>query len=142
MVKQVCVFLADGFEEIEALAPLDVLRRLNYDVELISMTNSYYVKSSHGVDIKADKLFDLEIMRETKKALKKAQREFVEEMKMRQRLIRHNTDFAMLEQFIQSVNNNPGLKITFTLKDGTVVELKTVHERQKTYTEILGEMNE
>ena len=26
------------------------------------MTNSYYVKSSHGVDIKADKLFDLEIM--------------------------------------------------------------------------------
>ncbi|MBO7735462.1 MAG: hypothetical protein J6S67_23055 [Methanobrevibacter sp.] len=87
-------------------------------------------------------LFDLEIMRETKKALKKAKREFVEEMKMRQRLIRHNTDFAMLEEFIQSVNNNPGLKITFTLKDGTVVELKTVHERQKTYTEILGEMNE
>lgn len=87
-------------------------------------------------------LFDLEIIRETRKALKKAQREFVEEMKMRQRLIRHNTDFAMLEQFIQSVNNNPGLKITFTLKDGTVVELKTVHERQKTYTEILGEMNE
>ena len=87
-------------------------------------------------------MFDLDIIRETRKALKKAKKEFVEEMKMRQRLIRHNTDFAMLEQFIQSVNNNPGLKITFTLKDGTVVELKTVHERQKTYTEILGEMNE
>ena len=87
-------------------------------------------------------MLDLEIIRETRKALKKAKKEFVEEMKMRQRLIRHNTDFAMLEQFIQSVNNNPGLKITFTLKDGTVVELKTVHERQKTYTEILGEMNE
>lgn len=87
-------------------------------------------------------MFDLDIIKETRKALKKAKKEFVEEMKMRQRLIRHNTDFAMLEQFIQSVNNNPGLKITFTLKDGTVVELKTVHERQKTYTEILGEMNE
>ena len=87
-------------------------------------------------------MFDLDIIRETRKALKKAKKEFVEEMKMRQRLIRHNTDFAMLEQFIQSVNNNPGLKITFTLKDGTVVELKTVQERQKTYTEILGEMNE
>lgn len=87
-------------------------------------------------------MFDLDIIKETRKALKKAKREFVEEMKMRQRLIRHNTDFAMLEQFIQSVNNNPGLKITFTLKDGTVVELKTVHERQRTYTEILGEMNE
>ena len=87
-------------------------------------------------------MFDLDSIRETRKALKKAQKEFVEEMKMRQRLIRHNTDFAMLEQFIQSVNNNPGLKITFTLKDGTVVELKTTQERQKTYTEILGEMNE
>ena len=87
-------------------------------------------------------MFDLDIIRETRKALKKAKKEFVEEMKMRQRLIRHNTDFAMLEQFIQSVNNNPSLKITFTLKDGTVVELKTTHERQKTYTEILGEMNE
>lgn len=87
-------------------------------------------------------MFDFDIIRETRKALKKAKKEFVEEMKMRQRLIRHNTDFAMLEEFIQSVNNNPGLKITFTLKDGTVVELKTVHERQKTYTEILGEMNE
>ena len=61
-MKRVSILLATGFEEIEALAPLDVLRRLNYDVELISMTNSYYVKSSHGVDIKADKLFDLEIM--------------------------------------------------------------------------------
>ena len=87
-------------------------------------------------------MFDLDIIRETRKALKNAKKEFVEEMKMRQRLIRHNTDFAMLEQFIQSVNNNPGLKITFTLTDGTVVELKTTHERQKTYTEILGEMNE
>ena len=61
-MKRVSILLAPGFEEIEALAPLDVLRRLNYDVELISMTNSYYVKSSHGVDIKVDKLFDLEIM--------------------------------------------------------------------------------
>ena len=61
-MKRVSILLATGFEEIEALAPLDVLRRLNYDVELISMTNSYYVKSSHGVDIKADKLFDLEII--------------------------------------------------------------------------------
>lgn len=61
-MKRVSILLATGFEEIEALAPLDVLRRLNYDVELISMTNSFYVESSHGVNIKADKLFDLEIM--------------------------------------------------------------------------------
>ena len=56
-------------------------------------------------------------------------------------LVNANTDFAMLEQFVQKVNANPGLKIKFTTKDGTVVELETTQKRNKTYTEILGEMD-
>ena len=80
--------------------------------------------------------------RETRKALKEAERKVIEEMRLRKALINSKTDFAMLEQFIQSVNANPGLKIKFTTKDGTTVELETVPQRQKTYTEILGEMNE
>lgn len=80
--------------------------------------------------------------KELRQAMKEAQRKVVEEMKMRQTLISAKTDFAMLEQFIQSVNNNPGLKIKFTTKDGTTVELETTNKRLKTYTEILGEMNE
>ena len=75
-------------------------------------------------------------------ALKQAKQEIVENMKRRQALINAKTDFAMLEQFIQSVNTNPGLKITFTTQDGTTVELKTINKRSKTYTEILGEMDE
>ena len=80
--------------------------------------------------------------KETRQALKEAERKVIEEMKLRKALINAKTDFAMLEQFIQSVNANPGLKIKFTTKDGTTVELETVPQRQKTYTEILGEMNE
>lgn len=80
--------------------------------------------------------------RETRKALKEAEKRVIEEMRLRKMLINSKTDFAMLEQFIQSVNANPGLKIKFTTKDGTTVELETVPQRQKTYTEILGEMNE
>lgn len=75
-------------------------------------------------------------------ALKEARNQIVEDMKRRQALINRKTDFSMLEQFIQSVNSNPDLKITFTTSDGTTVELQTVKERKKTYTEILGEMNE
>ena len=82
-----------------------------------------------------------EIRKEMKAALKKAKTEIVENMKKRQMLINANTDFAMLEQFIQSVNTNPGLKIKFTTKDGTVVEIETTQNRMKTYTEILGEMD-
>lgn len=87
-------------------------------------------------------MFDNEIRKEMRKAMKDAKRELVENMKMRQSLINRKTDFSMLEQFIQSVNSNPGLVIKFTTADGTTVELKTVVERRKTYTEILGEMNE
>ena len=86
-------------------------------------------------------MFNTEIKKEMRAALKEARKQIVEDMKRRQALINRNTDFSMLEQFIQSVNANPDLKITFTTSDGTTVELQTVKERKKTYTEILGEMN-
>jgi hypothetical protein len=82
-----------------------------------------------------------EIRKETRSALRQAKKDIVEEMKRRQTLINHKTDFAMLEEFVQSINANPDLKITFTTSDGTVVEIKTTKERKKTYTEILGEMS-
>ncbi len=87
-------------------------------------------------------MFSSEIKKEMKAALKQAKTEIVEDMKRRQSLVNAKTDFAMLEQFIQSVNANPGLVIKFTTADGTTVELKTFVPKQKTYTEILGEMNE
>ena len=34
----VYIFLADGFEEIEALAPLDIMRRANIDVKTVGVT--------------------------------------------------------------------------------------------------------
>ena len=60
-MNRVSILLANGFEEIEALAPLDVLRRLNYDVELVSMNNTLEVVSSHKVKFVADKVFSDEI---------------------------------------------------------------------------------
>jgi 4-methyl-5(b-hydroxyethyl)-thiazole monophosphate biosynthesis len=53
-----CVFLAEGFEEIEALAVVDVLRRNNIEVETISIQDSIYVTGGHKIEVKADKLFD------------------------------------------------------------------------------------
>jgi len=54
----VYVFLADGFEEIEALAPVDILRRADIDVKTVSITDDYEVCGSHGIKVKADILFD------------------------------------------------------------------------------------
>ena len=57
-MKKVCVLLAEGFEEIEALTVSDVMRRANIECDLVSMNNDKKVKSSHGVIVEADKTFD------------------------------------------------------------------------------------
>ena len=53
-MKGVYVFLADGFEDIEALATVDVLRRGGVDVQTVSITDDLVVTSSHGISVCAD----------------------------------------------------------------------------------------
>lgn len=47
------IFLADGFEETEAIAPIDMLRRAGMDVVTVGIKNDA-VKSSHGVPVLCD----------------------------------------------------------------------------------------
>lgn len=54
----VYVFFADGFEEIEALTIVDVLRRANLKVEMISVTGEDVVTGAHEVPIICDARFD------------------------------------------------------------------------------------
>lgn len=46
--------LADGFEEIEALTPVDILRRGGAEVLMASLDGSETVTGSHGITVKAD----------------------------------------------------------------------------------------
>ena len=57
-MKKVYVFLADGFEEVEALIPVDVLRRGGVDVTTVSITDFPLVQSAHGVNIEADMMIE------------------------------------------------------------------------------------
>lgn len=56
-MKKVCVLLAEGFEEIEALTVSDVMRRADVVCDLVSMKGEM-IESSHGLIVKADKLFN------------------------------------------------------------------------------------
>lgn len=47
------VFMADGFEETEAIAPIDMLRRAELDVVTVGIKNDA-VKSSHGIPVLCD----------------------------------------------------------------------------------------
>ncbi len=57
-MKKVALFLANGFEEIEALATVDILRRAQIPVQTISITNDNVVTGAHGVPVIADITFD------------------------------------------------------------------------------------
>ena len=50
-------FLATGFEEVEALGPIDVCRRAGLEVTTVSITDELTVMGAHGVGIVADTLF-------------------------------------------------------------------------------------
>ena len=58
MMKKVAVILLDGCEDIEALAPIDILRRASVKVETLSITDSLIIESARGVTMHSDELID------------------------------------------------------------------------------------
>lgn len=57
-MRESFVFLAEGFEEIEALTVIDLLRRAGMPVKTVSITRALQVTGAHGVTVSADVLFD------------------------------------------------------------------------------------
>lgn len=54
--KKVALFLTNGFEELEALAPVDLMRRANIEVNTISINQEKEVVSSRKITVLADKI--------------------------------------------------------------------------------------
>ncbi|MDR1357422.1 MAG: DJ-1/PfpI family protein [Tannerellaceae bacterium] len=57
-MKRAVLFLATGFEETEAVGTVDVLRRGEIDVTVVSVTGERAVTGAHDVTLVADALFD------------------------------------------------------------------------------------
>lgn len=53
-MPKVAVLLAPGFEEMEALAPVDLLRRAEFEVDTIGLEKN--VTGAHGITVEADKI--------------------------------------------------------------------------------------
>lgn len=52
----VYIYLAEGFEEVEALTAADVLRRAGVDAKLVSISESLKVTGAHGICVETDLL--------------------------------------------------------------------------------------
>ena len=57
-MKDSFVFLADGFEEIEAISVIDILRRAGMPVKTVSISASLQVRGAHDITVVADVLYD------------------------------------------------------------------------------------
>ena len=57
-MKKAAVFFGEGFEEVEALTQVDLLKRAGIDVVMVSITHDEFVKGTHGVTIKCDMSID------------------------------------------------------------------------------------
>ena len=54
----VYIYLAEGFEEVEALTAVDVLRRAGIEVKTVSITGSRLVKGTHDIVVQADIIYE------------------------------------------------------------------------------------
>jgi 4-methyl-5(b-hydroxyethyl)-thiazole monophosphate biosynthesis len=61
-MPRAAVFIIDGAEEIEAVDPIDIIRRGKVDVDVVAVGDNHLVKMSQGLEIRAEKLMgDIDI---------------------------------------------------------------------------------
>ncbi len=57
-MSKLCIFMADGVEEVEALAVVDLVRRAGIDIDMVSIMGKSRIEGSHKILIEADRLLE------------------------------------------------------------------------------------
>ena len=56
-MSRIAMFFSEGYEEVEAIAVVDICRRCRLEIDMVSITEERFVKSSHGIMVGMDKTF-------------------------------------------------------------------------------------
>lgn len=91
------IFLDNGFEEIEAITTIDLLRRANIALTTVSVTGDILVTGAHAISVKADKLFgDLSFEDAEMLILPGGATHLIESKPLCDLLIQHNNDNKLI----------------------------------------------
>lgn len=100
IMSDVYIFLADGFEEIEGLTVVDLLRRAGIDITMVSITGSKEITGAHNIKVIADELFDETGYNNAKMLVlpggMPGTTHLLEHKKLRELLLRHNSEDKMI----------------------------------------------
>jgi len=100
IMSEVYIFLADGFEEIEGLTVVDLLRRAGIDITMVSITGSKEITGAHNIKVIADELFDETGYNNAKMLVlpggMPGTTHLLEHKKLRELLLKHNSDNKMI----------------------------------------------
>ena len=56
-MSKVYIFFADGFEDIEGLTVVDLMRRAGIDIQTVSVKETKEIRTSHGINLLTDRTF-------------------------------------------------------------------------------------
>ena len=77
------------------------------------------------------------------KALKEARTRYKAQMKEayeKKKLLSSHSDWSMIETFVQQCNNNPDLKVTVRLLDGTTIMMTAYKPEKPTINQVLNDI--
>ena len=70
------------------------------------------------------------LSKEEREQIKKLKQKMLLEKQQKKLLVNINTDWGLLEQLIQQVNENPELEVSVNLRDGTTLKLRTTKKQE------------
>ena len=91
------IFLDNGFEEIEAITTIDLLRRAGVALTTVSVSGSELVEGAHNILVKADKLFsDVDFADANMLILPSGATKLIEREPLCQLLVKHNQEDKLI----------------------------------------------
>lgn len=108
-MSKAAVFLATGYEEIEALTVVDLCRRAGVETDMVSVTGEREVTGSHGISVVTDKLPEQAVLKEYDMLILPGGMPGTKNLEAQEALMGQIDAFAAAGKYIAAICAAPGI---------------------------------